>query len=87
LINFWGLFEIVHDRNAAIFIKREFLSLSHNTKVLKMENKTCENCGKEYMPTKRNQKFCSVLCYQLNIQKQIKKLREIEMVENEHSIS
>ena len=46
-----------------------------------MENKICEECKKEFLPTRRNQKFCSVLCYQLNVSEQIQKLRVIQKAE------
>jgi len=38
--------------------------------------KKCKNCEKEFEAQKASQKFCSVLCYRLNVRKQLAEFYE-----------
>lgn len=43
-----------------------------------LENKKCLNCGKTFLTNRPYAKFCSPQCYQLNLRKEMSKIRKEE---------
>ncbi len=43
-----------------------------------LESKKCLNCGKEFLSGVNNRKYCSPACYQLNLRKEMNKVRKKE---------